>query len=311
MRRALPLLVILALTVAATPAAAADDDLAGYLEGAAAAEFHGSGIVLCTWGSDSAGTTYEVTRSSGMSMVHGAGGDLMVAGGTTASRTGADWYGLEVEEWTAWALSDRYRLTDPEPVTRLGRSAVAVTVMEGPVERARMVIDDESTVPLVTEILDGRGNAFRVAVLIDFTPGPQPMPSDMPEMHEQMMVTRTPAPDHLGTEVAGYRRADTYRGDEGTLQAFYTDGLFSFSLFETKRTSRMGAFETATTFEVNGHTYRRIVAPSEVWVQWNAPDHSYVLVGDLPPDHIAAVLTELPEPGDPGFWVRLWRRLFG
>lgn len=311
MRRGLPFVAGLAAALLVAPAAWADDDLADYLEGAAAAEFHGSGIVLCTWDGDSAGTTYEVTRSGGMSMVHGAGGELMAAGGTTATRSGADWYGLEVEEWSAWALSDRYRITDPEPTTRLGRSAVAVTVMEGPTERARMIIDEESTVPLVTEILDGEDGVFRVAVLVEFSPGPQPMPSDMPEMHEQTMVTRGPAPDRLGIEVAGYRRADTYRGEEGTLHAFYTDGLFSFSLFETERTRRLGAFEEATRFEVGGHTYRRIVAPSEVWVQWNAPDYSYVLVGDLPPDHIAAVLTELPEPGEPGFWIRLWRRLFG
>jgi hypothetical protein len=312
MRRLTVVLIgIAAMLLTAIPIAIADDDLADYLQDAADAPFHGMGVVVCTWGTESAGATYEVTRSDGMSMVHGPNGELMAIGATTATRSGADWYGLEVEEWAAWSLSDRYRLSEPQPTFRLGRRAVAVTVMEGEIRRANLIIDEESTVPLITEILDGDGNVFRMAVLIDFAPGPQPMPDDMPEMHEMTMVARAPAPGRIPTDLAGYARADTYRGEEGTLQAFYTDGLFSFSLFETERTRRLGAFEDASRFVVAGNEYRRIVTPSEVWVQWNAPDYSYVLVGDLPPDHIAEVLQELPAPGDRGFWVRLWRRLFG
>ena len=57
--------------------------------------------------------------------------------------------------------------------------------------------------------------------------------------------------------------------------------------------------------------YRRVVTPTSLWVHWDAPDHSYVLVGDLPPDHLTEVLAELPEPGRRNVLVRLWRRLFG
>lgn len=311
MRRLIGPLLGLLLVFEAAPVALADDDLADYLEHAAGAEYHGEGIVLCTWAGESAGATYEVTRSGGMSMVHGAGIELMAAGNAMATRSGTDWYGLEVEEWTAGDLSDRYRVAASEPVTRLGRPALAVTITEGANVRARMVLDEESTVPLVTEILDGDGKVFRLALLFDFAPGPQPMPAEMPELYHRTMVTRTEAPDRLSATVAGYVRADTYRGEEGMLQAFYTDGLFSFSLFETRRTRTPGAFERAALLDLGGREYRLIVAPSELWVQWSAPDHTYVLVGDLPPDHLTAVLGELPQPGEPGFWVRLWRRLFG
>jgi hypothetical protein len=54
-----------------------------------------------------------------------------------------------------------------------------------------------------------------------------------------------------------------------------------------------------------------VVTPSQVWVFWNAPDRSYVLVGDLPPDHLVTALGGLPQPGERGLMVRLWRRLFG
>ena len=81
------------------------------------------------------------------------------------------------------------------------------------------------------------------------------------------------------------------------------------------RTARRGErppeFDGATELEVDGRTYRRMVTPTSLWVHWNAPDRSYVLVGDLPPDHLLEVLERLPAPGERGLLVRLWRRLFG
>lgn len=308
MRRLLLTIVVLG-SMALPVAARADDDLEVVLESAAEADFHGVGVVMCTWDGDSAATTYEVTRSHGMSMVHGPDGDFMLTGGLAASRSGADWYALEVGEWSAWSLSDRYSLGDPVATSRLGRPATEVMVMEGEVARARLVIDDASTVPLLTEILDGAGNVFRLAAMIEFDAEPAPM--DMPgDFHEHEMLMSAEPTDRLPETAFGYRRVDSY-ASEKTIQAFYSDGLFSFSVFESKRSSRPEDFAGATRFEVAGESYLRIVTPSNVWVQWDAPDRSYVLVGDLPPDHILAVLEELPEPGDRGFIVRLWRRLFG
>jgi negative regulator of sigma E activity len=173
-----------------------------------------------------------------------------------------------------------------------------------------MVVDDETSVPLSTEVLDGRGRVFRMAALVTLSPGAPEAP-EMPEM-EMMGTARTvTAPEALPAEVAGYVRADVYDGGEQMIQAFYTDGLFSFSVFESPRTGRPAAFDLATEFLVSGHAYRRIVAPTTVWVHWNAPDRTYVLVGDLPPDHLARVLGDLPEPGQRNWLVRLWRRLFG
>jgi len=152
---------------------------------------------------------------------------------------------------------------------------------------------------------------FRLAALIDFEPGAVLDMPEMPPLHSQTMVMPTAEPGSLPAEAAGYRRADTYAGPDETIQAFYTDGLFSFSIFESERGERPEAFDDATRFEVEGETYRRLVTPSHVWVHWQAPNRSYLLVGDLPPDHIEQVLTELPEPGNRGLFVRMWRRLFG
>ncbi len=308
-RRLIPIVLVGLMSL--PTAAYADEGLADVLESAMDADFHGSGVVMCTWGQDSAATTYEVTRSGGMSMVLGPAGEFMLSGSLIASQSGADWYALEVGEWSAWNLSDRYSLGSRVATTRLGRSATEVTVMEGGQERARLVIDDESTVPLLTEVFNASGDVFRFAAMVEFTAAPV-AELEMPEgfMEHEMLMSGTPSP-RLPGSAFGYFRTDTYAmGDSGT-QAFYTDGLFSFSVFEAGRGTRPAEFDSATRFEVDGIAYNRIVTPSNVWVAWSTPDRSYVLVGDLPPDHIEEVLRGLPKPGVRGVITRFLFRLFG
>ena len=310
-RRLLPVIAVLCL-LAVPVSAAADDALEEMLQQAGEADFEGRGIVLSTWGGDSAAATYEISRHEGMAMVKGAGVDLMLGSGIMATRSGTEWYGLEIDAWSEWDLSDRYSLSPPEPVRRLGRSARQMQVIESDVTRARIVVDDESGVPLQAEIYDAEGRLFRMAVLVDFdswqadaTPMPTADVMERSEMRPAASAGRLPA------TAAWYLRADVYAGPGETIHAFYTDGLFSFSVFESDRAAAPDAFRTATSFTVDGEAYRRIVTPSQVWVYWNAPDETYVLVGDLPPDHLEAVLPDLPEPGNRAFLVRLWRRLFG
>lgn len=309
-RRAL-VLGLVAVSLWSTSAAFADEDLQEYLENAATAEFHAEGIVMCTWGSDAVMATYEVTRTNGMSMVHGPAGDLMLVDGLMAISSGAGWYAVGVGGSAEWVLADRYTLGESTPTTRLGRPASEFFVLEDGVPRLRLIVDYESRVPLVTEVLDGEGRVYRLATLIDFTSGPSEEPVKPASYGTTRMLVPTASAGDLPATLGGYRRADTYGDPQGVLQGYYSDGLFSFSVFESKRGRTPDAFAHATAFVVDGATYRRFLTPSHVWVQWNGPDRSYVLVGDLPPDHLGDVLTGLPKPGDRGLFVRLWRRLFG
>jgi hypothetical protein len=300
-------LLLLALS---TATAVADDALEQLMEDAGIADFSGRGIVLCNWGDDSAAATYSVTRSLGMSIVSGAGADLMTAGGIAAIRSGSGWNSIEVDEWSQWALDERYTVAAPEPVRRLGRSAEQVTVLENGRPRATVVFDGDTGVPLLTEILGGDGSTFRMAAMIDF--GVVPSPEDgMPQAQQRRSVWVSSAAGDLPDRAAWYRRVDLYSGPEGVVHAYYTDGLFSFSVFESNRGPTPDPFRSAAEFEAGGHRYLRIVEPMSLWVQWHAPDRSYVLVGDLPPDHLDAVLEDLPAPGERSPLVRLWRWLFG
>jgi hypothetical protein len=304
-------LAVVGVTLWGASTALADEDLKDYLESAAAAEFHAEGIVMSTWGTDSAAATYEVTRTDGMSMVTGPAGDLMLVDGLMAVHRGESWYAVEVGGSTQWVLADRYTLGEATPTTRLGRPARAFDVLEDGRPRLHFVVDAESGVPLLTEVLDGQGNVFRLATLIDFTSGPSAAPDHPSGYGSHEMLTPTTDTGALPATLAGYRRADTYEGSDGVLQGYYSDGLFSFSVFESKRGRTPNEFSGATSFQVADAIYLRLLTPSNLWVQWNSPDRSYVLVGDLPPDHLAQVLAELPKPGNRNIFVRLWRRLFG
>lgn len=308
--RLLAALSSFAVVAVLAPTAAADDGLEDYLREASDAEFHGRGIVMCTWGVDSAAATYEVTRSQGMSMVHGPGGELMSSGGISAMRSGSDWYAVEVTQWATWQLSDRYTITEPVPTDRLGRAADQVLVLEGDLTRARLIVDRGSTVPLVTEIFDGDGNLFRLAAMLEFSVVTE-LPPPMPSVPGTVPMMAAQPPTDLPSEVAGYHRSDAYQAPNEAVQAFYTDGLFTFSVFTARRSGVPDDFKHATEFTVDDERYRRIVTPSHVWVHWRSRNRSYVMVGDLPPDHIAAVLRGMPAPGSRGFFSRLWRGLFG
>ena len=307
-----PIAFVIAALLFVPLAAAADDSLEDLMENAGSGDFRGVGVVMCTWGRDSAAASYQVERSGGMSMVHGPDRDLMLSGSLVAVGSDADWYALEVADWSSWSLSDRYTLGEPEATTRLGRPATAVTILEEGRPRARLVIDDESTIPLVTEVLDGEGRVFRLASLVEFEVDPESEPRTMPEEYRRRTVMEsTSASPRLPSQTAGYRLVDAYAAPGGGTQSYYSDGLFSFSVFESKRGKTPSEFADATRFGVEGEVYRRIVTPTNVWVHWNTPDSSYVLVGDLPPDHLIAVLQTLPEPGDRSIFIQLWRRLFG
>jgi hypothetical protein len=311
-RLAVLLAATLFLSALSAGTALADDALEQLMEDAGVADFAGRGIVLCTWGADSAAATYSVTRTRGMSVVSGAGADLMTTGGIAAFRSGAGWSTVEVGEWSPWALDDRYTLAAPEPAERFGRSAEQVTVLEDGRPRATVVFDGATGVPLLTEILDGDGKQFRVAAMIEFgVDAAGRSGGEMPQTERRRSVWASSVAGDLPERAAWYRRVDLYAGPEGVVHAYYTDGLFSFSVFESDRGPTPEPFKSASEFEAAGHRYLGITEPLSLWVQWHAPDRSYVLVGDLPPDHLDAVLADLPAPGERSPLVRLWRWLFG
>ncbi len=300
---------MVALGILVAGPARAGDDLDEYLERAAEAEFSGTQIVISQWNGESAAGLYEVSQADGVTQIERNGGMAMLMGdGKVRSATGSS--EVYVSEWSEWRLADRYTTAAPEATVRLGRPAQSLSVFENGRLRFLMVFDSETGAPLLSEVFDSGGNPFRVAVMMDFTPGPGALRRSFVAAVPSEEMPRVDGID-LPASAAGYWRADVYAGPAKTKHAFYTDGLFSFSVFEVPGRSDAGSFADGSKFRRGGHTYRSLLNPGAVQLFWNTPNASYVLIGDLPPDHLESVLDELPRPGEPNVLVRVWRGLFG
>jgi hypothetical protein len=290
----------------AAPALAATD-LADYLRDADDSVYSGRKIVIAVWDGDAAYALLDIEHAMGVTLVDRYGDDAVVGGGKLKSSSGDG--ALQFVDWTEEALSSRYTVREAERITHAGRQAVVVDVLEGDTVRARFAFDEETHAPLITEVFDGSGRLFRYSSMVEFAVGTAGMPG--PGGDETPYDVAIPVDEHdLPAEAGPYRFVDAYGGPDDTIQGFYSDGLFSFSLFEIHGRADIEEMADGTPFTANDSEYRIVVAPTESWVLWNSGSSTYVLVGDLPPDHMEQVLVDLPEPTHRNWLQRIWHNLF-
>lgn len=293
--------------VLSTAGAIASDGLDEYLNRASESEFSGRQVVSCSVDNNGSTGTYDVVQVAGTTMIHSGPLGAMFAGGKMGDDRG--WSPQLIDEWADWRISDRYTLAGPLESSFLGREAVELRILEDDRTRSRVLLDEETSAPLFSEVYDGDGDVFCMAAMLQFSTDID-MPS-FPEPAGGYQTVETGIETELPETVFGYWRADTYLAVEGTVQAFYTDGLFSFSVFEAKATAKTGDLEKADKVELANKTYRRVILPGETRLLWRTASQTYILLGDLPPDHLEAVLIELPRPARANVMVRVWRSLFG
>lgn len=284
-------------------------DLIDDLDRVGDAEFVGRQLVVC-WAPD--GVVAHVTdieQSGGMTMVTGPDGSFAIGEGKMIEQyTGGIEY-LEMAPTTDWRLWDGYTVRDGQNVTGLPDARVVEILEDGSV-RARFVLDEATSAPLTTEVYGHDQALYRYSSLIEFQPRQnEPMldMTDMPEPAQRAPGIAATIPASAGH----YWAADSY-GAPGGVQVFFTDGLFRFSIFEVNRKSDGGGLAKLPTIEIGGEGgYHRQYTPGAVSVFWRTPDLAYVLVGDLPPDQLEAVLADLPTPSRPNVLKRAWRWAFG
>lgn len=302
-RSTVVLVVVLSVLFAGALPASAADTLDDLLEDIQDAEFSGSQVIITTWDGVTEVSVVDIDHGDGIVIVEGGDGVAMLGQGR-AMRTGAG-NGAAVSDWTD-VTSDRYRVVMGRVSLRQGRDVRGVEIREGDLLRARVTIDVESGAPLVTEVFDGDGRRFRYSAMLDFSPWSQGVRAPGTPVFDVSLPAESPA----RAELAGYVRADTYAGPDDSLHSFYSDGLFSFSLFEYEGAATFDD-DALETFQISGRTYERRITATDVYVTWEGAGTTYVLVGDLPPDHLADVLDELPRPRSRGLFSRLWSGLFG
>jgi len=297
--------VVSALIALAAAPAAATDALEDYLSAAEDAEYAGRRMVMTSWEGTSEVGVYDVTHAGHVTLLDD--GQTRVSTGKVAAEEAA----IAVLDWSRIPLADRYTVVEEGAVTRLGRSAQAIDVYEDGALRAAIVFDEATGAPMLTQMYDGSGNLYRYATMLDFDDQPNLVYADIGTTGRDYDVMLPAGDAPLPASVSGYTRTDVYGDADDWLQTFYSDGLFSFSVFETEGAVTLNQFSDAGSFEAGGTDYSLLVRPAEVWVTWRTSDATFVLVGDLPPDHLEQVLEALPAPERPGFLRRLWRGIFG
>ncbi len=307
MRRWLvPVVAVCASLGSLAPALANDfDDL---MDAAGEADYSGRQIVVTFLDGQTALEIVEIEHAGSMMMVRVDGVESMIGAGRLSAGDGD---GLTVSSWTSMQMADRYEVGTRTASRRLGREASSIEILEEGRRRMRLVFDDTTGAPLVTEVYDGNGKLFRLSAMLEVDEIPHRIYSS-PRHYSQEFEVLVPTARHsMPAGAAGYRLADVYDGPDDGIQGFYSDGVFSFSLFAVDGTAEVDRFADATVVEAQGLKYRRLVSPGEIWVTWRSAATTYVLVGDLPPDHLDAVLDELPKPGRRNLFSRLWSGLFG
>ncbi|MBA2338329.1 MAG: hypothetical protein H0V96_11335 [Acidimicrobiia bacterium] len=287
-------------------AARADEELDRYLAAAGAAAYSGTQVVVTTWNGGTFATVVDIERSGSGTVVTADNGSVTVIDDGSAHDAAGT---VRISAWSTHGTTDGYQVTAVREVTTIGRPALEVVVSEGSMRRALLVIDEETRAALATTVFNPDGSVFREITSTEFG-RPDTDRADVDAGPGYTMMVQAPDSDLPG-DLAGYRLTDGYQDGDGVSQAYFSDGLFSFSVFQLDAPARLDRLEDAVVHELDGHAYRVVVEPSALLVTWEADGASYVLVGDLPPDHLDAVLRQLPTPGSTGLLGRIWQGLFG
>lgn len=304
-------LVVLVVLITVTPATGAfGAELDELLERSHDATYAGEQIVSCSTPDGVRDAVVRITqRASELRVSSSITDDVEVAAGagTWSMRSGGSLVAEAAVDGGKEEKSEPlYSVEEDRAVGYLGRAAMSYLLIRDGEPRAELVFDDETgaLVEAVTYTLDGEIYCERRFVSLETDIGPS---STLPD-RDGSSAPVTAEESDLPEEVSGFERLDRYEDEDGLRFTYYSDGFFSFALFETPT---LVSLPEATVVELGSGVYRRAFTAGQVTYVWETRDGGVALVGDLPPDLHEAVLATMPRPEDPGFFRRWWRNLFG
>jgi hypothetical protein len=203
------------------------------------------------------------------------------------------------------AVEDIYVVEEREEVSYLGRASTRYALLDGDLSRAELVVDRETGVLLSVTTFDGDGEPYCERRFIAYDPQAPDWTAVDPELAEPLTSTTT---SDLPSGLGGFALLDAYVDEAGLTFGYYSDGFFSFAVFESAVEI---VLDGGVEHVVDGNRYLRQFTPGQVTYTWPVQGGGMALIGDLPPDMHDSVLEGLPSPYDAGFFRRLWRSLFG
>jgi hypothetical protein len=309
MKSRLAVLVLAVVVVPATGALAADlDEL---LDRGKEATYSAEQTISCSTPDGVRDAVVRITQSGGdLTVTSNVTDDIEVASGAgtwTMTQGGGLVAEAVVEAGDGDQADPLYTVEDERAVEYLGRAAMSYLLIRDGEPRGELIFDDETgaLVEAVTYTFDGDVYCERRFISIDTEVEP---------------VVTAESSDTAGTEpaaeggstlpevVSGFELLDQYEDEDGLRFAYYSDGFFSFAIFETPAAV---ALPEATVVELGSGVYQRAFTAGQVTYVWETRSGGMALVGDLPPDLHEEVLAEMPTPESPGFLRRWWRNLFG
>lgn len=307
--RRLAAFVVFLVIVPATAAFGADlDEL---LDRGQEASYSAEQIISCSTPDGVRDAVVRITQSGGeLTASSSVTSDVEVAvsAGTWSMHQGG---GLVAEAAVGAGDKEKteplYTVEEERAVDYLGRAAMSYLLIRDGEPRGELTFDDETgaLVEAVTFNIGGQIYCERRFVSID---------TNIPQLTESSDAVEggtLPAPVNettLPLEVSGFDLLDQYEDEDGLRFAYYSDGFFSFAVFETPNAV---VLPEAATVELESGVYTRAFTAGQVTYVWETVESGMALVGDLPPDLHDAILTKMPHPQDPGFLRRWWRNLFG
>lgn len=308
MRRAGAALVAFLVLVPATSVLGAD--LGEILQRSSEASYSAEQLITCSTPDGARDALIELKQSQGELRYGGVHeSDVKVSagyGGWRVESDGALLQSATVEEDQAEETSlPSYTVDDGAAVTFLGRDATSYRLDRDGVTRAELVVDDEEGVVVSVTSFDSDGAVYCERRFVSFDPtDPEWVAWDGGGLEEIPTGESANMPDIL----EGFRRLDLYRDDSGLTFAYYSDGFFSFAVFESPS---QVVLDDGSRVNIDKLSYDRQYNPGQVTYTWAIPTGWMALIGDLPPDMHEGVLSDLEPPYDPGLLRRFWRQIFG
>ena len=284
-------------------------DLDELLDESREASYTAEQVITCSTPDGARNAVIELSQASGelhigapvapdVEVASGFGGWTLVREGAVVSSANVQGAGEEPEP--------RYVVDEGTDTEYLGRDATLYRMTGDGVVRAELVFDVEAGALLRVVTFNADGSVFCERRFVTFNPGAPPPTSAeaTPSVESAEGGVESNLPETLGS----FDRLDVYEDEEGFIFAYYSDGFFSFAVFQTPA---IVASDGGSLVTIGDRTYIRSSGAGHVTYAWEASSGGMALVGDLPPDMHEDVLSGLPAPEDPGWFRRLWRNLFG
>ncbi|MEZ5174616.1 MAG: hypothetical protein R2823_00205 [Acidimicrobiia bacterium] len=297
------------VVVGLVAAAAVADELGDYLERVQDSTYTANRLTVSVWGDETQVSSAFVEHAPGSEMVR-VDSSWTMAGNGRSVVVDDEPEGVAFVTHADPITTDRYTIGSVAEAQHMRRDCTVVQVLEDGVVRANFLIDSRTGAPLITETYTDGGEVFRRSSLQNFRAyRTYAAPMDPNDVEYEVVMPGDS--ELLPATVAGYVLVEAFPAPGGAEQGFYSDGLFTFSLFVLGHETEVSGFENASVFSTATGRYDLAATASDVRVHWTDQRHDFVIVGDLPPDHLAEVLAELPLPRDRSVLARLWSKLFG